>query len=144
MTDHPILQTAADVRAALAGRKTHLYRIQDKDGRGPWRPGFSEAWVDYGKDDRLCPPVQIEFPKWEKAIWRARGSGLAHFGCCVEGIRGIHQWFTPDEIRKLRGFGFRLVDASSLVSICTGKHQIIGGSVMPLAYLPEVAWEIAE
>lgn len=121
---------------------THLFRIQDRDGRGPWRPGFSVQWIDPEKDDTLCPPMQVEFQNWQSSIRKAQSRGLSHFGCCVSGVRGLHQWFTPAELNRLRGFGFRLVSASALTPICKGRNQIIGASRLPLSFLPVVDWEI--
>lgn len=123
---------------------SRLYRIQDAEGRGPWRPGFSHMWIDPEKDDSLCPPMFDEFPDWRKAASQAARRGLVHIGCCVRGVHGLHAWFTPAEIGRLRGFGFRLVDASALTPIREGRHQIIGASRYPLAWLPAVEWVAAE
>lgn len=120
-----------------------LYRIQDASGRGPWRPGFSLKWIDTEKDDSLCPPMMQDFPEWRRLINRAIDRGYLHYGCCVRGMAGVHRWFTPAELSRLRGFGFRLVDASGLTVICESKNQIIAGSRWPLSYLPELDWEIA-
>lgn len=120
-----------------------LYRIQDAQGRGPWRPGFSMKWIDPNKDDSLCPPMMADFPKWRAAIDRAALQGLCHFGCCVRGMAGVHRWFTPDELGRLRGFGYNLVDANSLTALCESTNQIIGASRWPLSYLPSVDWRIA-
>ena len=117
------------------------YRIQDASGRGPWRPGFSHRWIDPEKDDRLCPPMMMEFPDWRSRL--ARHPWATHIGCCVEGMAGLHRWFTPVEIDRLRDLGFSLVDATGLTPICVGRSQIIGGSRFPLAYLPALDWDIA-
>lgn len=35
---------------------TTIYRVQDAEGRGPWRPGFSKYWVcDRDDHDVLIP-----------------------------------------------------------------------------------------
>ena len=120
-----------------------LYRIQDREGRGPWRPGFSSQWIDPNKDDSLCPPMMQDFPEFRRLINRAIGRGFLHYGCCVAGIAGVHRWFTPAEMNRLRGFGFELVDASALTVICESRSQIIGASRWPLSYLPRVGWEVA-
>ena len=127
-------------RAAVAEAEK-LYRIQDASGRGPWRPGFSMKWIDPEKDDSLCPPMQHDFPEWRRLINRAIDQGYLHYGCCVRGASALHRWFTPEELSRLRGFGFRLVDASGLTVICESRSQIIGASRWPLSYLPEVNWE---
>lgn len=122
---------------------TTLYRIQDAEGRGPWRPGFSHQWIDPDKDDSLCPPMMVEFPNWRARFTMFEARGFLHFGCCVRGIVGLHRWFTPDELERLRGFGFRLVDASTMHIVCEGKTQIIGASHWPLRWLPRIEWEMA-
>lgn len=121
-----------------------LFRVQDREGRGPWRPGFSMGWIDPDKDDALCPPMTWEFPNWRAAVDKAAARGLAHFGCCVSGIQGVHRWFTPVELTRLRAFGFHLVDATSLTPICEGRSQILAASVQPLAWLPVIEWELAQ
>ena len=122
---------------------TKLYRIQDAEGRGPWRPGFSAKWIDPEKDDSLCPPMMDDFPDWQQRLHKSALKGLHNFGCCVRGVHGLHKWFAPAELDRLRGFGFHLVDASSLTVIAESKSQIIGASRWPLAYLPRIGWEIA-
>lgn len=120
-----------------------MLRIQDAEGRGPWRPGFSQFWIDPDKDDSLCPPMMVEFPNWREAIGLAQAQGLTHFGCCVLGVGGLHRWFTPPEMCRLRQYGYFLVDASMLKPILRGKSQIIGASRKPLAGLPIIGWDQA-
>ena len=120
-----------------------LFRIQDADGRGPWKPGFSMKWIDMDKDDRLCPPMMVEFPEWRYKVDAAAAMGCRHFGCCMIGMAGFHRWFTPAEIERLRGFGYRLVDASGLTPICIGTSQVIAASRYPLRKLPVLDWDAA-
>lgn len=119
-----------------------LYRVQDKSGRGPWRPGFSHEWADPTKDISLCPPMMAELPDWRRSV--ARHPWLTHWGCCAHGLRGVHRWFTPLEIDRLRALGFHLVDASGMTPICIGESQVLAGSRFPLSYLPVVDWVAAE
>lgn len=119
-------------------------RIQDAEGRGPWRPGFSAMWADLEKDDSMCPPVTLDFPQMFAQIAKARRDGLRYFGCCVAGVRGIHRWFTPLEIARLRALGFRLVDAEPLTPIGVSPSQILGASRLPLCLLPVVPWDAVQ
>lgn len=119
------------------------YRIQDKSGRGPWRPGFSHRWIDPDKDDTLCPPMMVDFPQWLPQVAKAQKAGYMHFGCCVEGIAGLHRWFTPLELDRLQSLGFDLVDAEPLTPIAVSPSQIIGASRLPLRMLPRLSWSVA-
>lgn len=42
---------------------TRVYRTQDSEGRGPWRPGFSRVWCDaeFGPGAESLPPWGAEF-----------------------------------------------------------------------------------
>lgn len=120
-----------------------LYRIQDAQGRGPWRPGFSVQWIDPEKDDSLCQPMMVDFPQWRKIMAHAQSRGLMHFGMAVRGIRGLHRWFTPDEIQRLRGFGYRLVIADSAEVIAETTSQAMIAWRLPLSMLPRCEWELA-
>ena len=119
---------------------TRKLRIQDADGRGPWRPGFSHYWIDPNKDDSLCPPMMLEFPRWRAKLDHAASRGLVHVGCYVDGVRGLHRWFTPDELSRLARLGFNLHDASRLMPICVGASHSIGGSPFPVSTLPRIQW----
>lgn len=35
--------------------KITLYRLQDHEGRGPYRPGFSDTWIDPDNDGSNTP-----------------------------------------------------------------------------------------
>jgi hypothetical protein len=129
-------------RIQLLPGKLTLYRIQDAQGRGPWRPGFSMQWIDPDKDDSLCPPMMLDFPEWRRLVSRAQQRGLMHFGMAVRGIAGIHRWFTPDEISRLRGFGYRLVTADHADVIAETTSQVMIAWQLPLALLPVCEWEL--
>jgi len=90
---------------------TIIYRIQDKDGRGPWKPGFSGRWVEYRDDHQLLQPWYIEFPdlKFEKG-WR--------YGCGCETREQLRRWITSGEYTTLRILGYRsvMIDACEIVS----------------------------
>lgn len=87
-----------------------LFRVQDRHGRGPWRPGFSAQWVDAFRTSQH-PPIYEERPDWLDVCRAAQASG-AHVGCAVDGMDALLSWFSPMELVRLYDLGFRIVDAS--------------------------------
>lgn len=82
-----------------------IYRIQDKDGRGPWKPGFSHKWVVDRQDHYNLPPWPVEF-----------GFGILEerlpeesLGCGCRTLRQLRRWITRNEYKKLRKFGYKCV-----------------------------------
>jgi hypothetical protein len=83
----------------------HVYRIQDSDGRGPYRPELgSQQWKDAGHDKRN-PPFYVECG-FECIDTRRPGE---HMGCAFRTIEQAQRWFSADEYMRLRVLGYRFV-----------------------------------
>lgn len=81
-----------------------VYRIQDKDGRGPWRPGFSKHWIESRPDhEHLVPWLQEFGPVHFRAI-----VGM-HLGCGCTSVDQLRRWFSPAEYQRLIEFGYQAV-----------------------------------
>jgi len=94
-----------------------LYRIQDKEGRGPFEPGFSNLWVEDRVDYANLKGLFIDFPCfWEKI----KGRDNKYFGCACSTPEKLQRWFTQGEYEKLISFGYKAV---KLVA-----HEIIAES----------------
>lgn len=96
-----------------------ILRIQDADGRGPYKPGFSAVWCDnYGPPP---PPTYMhEFP----GILR-RMNEDAHYGSAVRTVEQIRKWFTPTELCRLRILGYRLVAMNVDRILAESKNQLV-------------------
>ena len=97
--------------------KTTVYRIQDNDGRGPWKPGFSHKWViDRPDHDNLLPWYFEMGPVHEQI----RPGFFWGTGCL--NIHQLKRWFTKKEYKKLKRLGYMAVmfDVDRLV----GKSNI--------------------
>lgn len=82
----------------------YIYRIQDVDGRGPFKPGFSRKWVCEREDHQNLKSWLDEFgPVHLQAIV---GSSVGS-GCKT--IEQFRRWFTRREYNKLKKFGYRAV-----------------------------------
>lgn len=81
-----------------------VFRIQDSDGRGPWKPGVSRKWVEDRDDHDNLPPWYYEFgPVHKKAFtWESVGSAC-------QTIDQLRRWFTPSEYKKLLNLGYQAV-----------------------------------
>lgn len=84
-----------------------VLRIQDKDGRGPWKPGFSNCWVEARSDEEYAAllPWLVEFGR---APLDKRIVGM-HIGCACRSLEQMRRWFTPTEYAKLRSYGYNAV-----------------------------------
>jgi len=79
--------------------------MQDREGRGPWRPGFSHLWVQDRPDLCNLPPVQAEFGK---TIFTAPHT-WEYAGCGCPTLKQLRRWFTKKEYKILLGYGYRVV-----------------------------------
>ncbi len=111
----------------------HLIRMQDAEGRGPWRPGFSYSWSDpLGKP--LPKPITLAVKNFRSFAMKLHGEGF-HIGCAVpEGA--IRLWFSEAEERRLLAMGFSWVDASGCKVPWRSEEQALIASRLPLSMLP--------
>lgn len=84
-----------------------VYRIQDQEGRGPFRPGFSHRWLDEMKPNEhelVAWPVQ--FPHLLPVVMRSR---FCYFGCACKSPDQLRRWFSISEMERLREFGYSAI-----------------------------------
>ena len=83
---------------------TEIVRIQDRDGRGPWKPGFSRVWVEDRPDHDLLVPWYQQFG-WVQSKCIV---GM-YMGCGCRTVEQLRRWFTPTEYSRLLTHGYRAV-----------------------------------
>ena len=81
-----------------------VLRIQDADGRGPWKPGFSQNWVEDRPDHENLPPWFVEFGRVDRLALHGCATGSA-----CRTIEQLRRWFTPTEYATLLRLGYRAV-----------------------------------
>lgn len=111
---------------------TRVYRIQDGDGRGPWRPGFSRHWTDkeFGPGVENLPPWDAEFGA---DLVERRGLPGEHYGCAVRKPRELRRWVSDAECHRLAALGFNVVSVKADRILAESKNQIVFASRVPLA-----------
>jgi len=135
MTDNPDLPSrlaaaSEGSRALDAGRRT-IFRVQDKSGRGPFRPGMSKYWAD--RTGSVLPPYHHEFGlgiiEELYSIMDKQGGAI---GCAVSTLRDICNWFSPREIDRLSKMGFTAVSLEADMIVRESRNQILFWRRMPL------------
>ena len=117
-----------------------VYRVQDKDGRGPWKPGFSHRWVEDRDDHDVLIPWYQEFGRVE----RLAIAGM-HLGCGCRTIEQLRRWFTLKEYKKLVEFGYRAVSmgcgralGESDIQVVFERSRPLREAVTPISLYPAV------
>ena len=89
-----------------------VFRVQDKNGRGPFKPGFSHNWVIDRPDHANLSPWFVEFGRVDKNVSPVWSSGSA-----CRTTEQLRRWFTKPEYKKLKKLGYRAYKIKALVII---------------------------
>lgn len=104
------------------------YRVQAHDGRGPWRPGWSQRWIDEDAPaDRLTETIMDLVPI-EQLL--TLPSTMA-WGCACRTLEALMAWFTRLERERLRAAGFYPVKLNVDVVLKESQWQMLIGRSRP-------------
>lgn len=100
----------------------NVYRVQDVEGRGPWRPGFSEQWAEdrTAAEYATMKPLLADFPDIQSRFRK----GL-HYGCACTSIAMLRRWIRIGEWRTLQDFGFICMRFDDVKVIAKSERQIV-------------------
>lgn len=106
-----------------------IYRIQDKDGRGPYKPGFSKHWSDPDARCLIKAPLfatyMDEFPEVLNKIGKHFMAYGGHFGCGFRTTQQLHIWFTDEELQKLKQYDYRVVIIIPDAVLAESENQLV-------------------
>lgn len=108
-----------------------IFRVQDKDGRGPYRPGYSHTWIDADHDRN--PTFFDEFdwrPETTPDHWHRNENG----GCGFRTLAGLYRWFSSTERAKLQRAGFSIVTMRVDRIIAESDNQLVFGRTRALRH----------
>src|SRR5262245_43472954 len=118
-----------------------VYRIQDADGRGPYKPGWSHVW-----QERRClidgskhPTFMDEFPGIVDRINVRFAVAGGDFGCGFRTMEQLERWFDEAEIAKLRSFGYGIVRLTPDEILAESDKQLVFWSRKPLKRVARAA-----
>ncbi len=81
-----------------------VFRIQDQDGRGPFKPGFTKKWsIDRADKENLVPWFQ-EFGRVDLKVLYGATAGSA-----CETLEQLRRWFSKEEYNTLKELGYKAV-----------------------------------
>ena len=105
-----------------------VYRVQDSNGHGPFKPGFSKRWVEYRPDhEQLLSWIQ------EFGFGCVRGLlAKETAGCGCRDLEQLRRWFTRNEYRELLRLGYQAVEMDVERVFAEGPTQCVFGRAMPL------------
>jgi hypothetical protein len=104
-----------------------VYRIQDREGRGPWRPGFSRRWIEASSERPLPPALMDEFPGLHAAFLPPY-----HYGCAVLSLNQlVCDWLLPIELDRLLRMGFAIVEIDDAEIIAESPNQVVVKRLKP-------------
>ena len=101
--------------------------MQDKDGRGPWKPGFSRFWVEDRDDHDNLVPWYVEFGD----VHRRAIVGM-HMGCGCRSLEQLRRWFTATEYATLQLAGYQAVQMAADRILAESDIQCVFERAKPL------------
>lgn len=105
-----------------------IYRIQDKSGRGPYKPGFTHTWADKDRDESTRPPFFHEFGF---DVVRKALVGQA-IGCGFRSIKQLKAWFSANEMDRLYAVGYVIVKIDADAILGESDKQLVFARNKPL------------
>lgn len=108
-----------------------VFRVQDHEGRGPFRPRISQQWIDESAPTPMFPTWMEEFG-WN-VFERSGGKPGEHFGSACVSISDLCRWFNERERRALGGLGFSIASFSDARILATSPHQVVVARARPFA-----------
>jgi hypothetical protein len=108
-----------------------IYRIQDAEGRGPFRPGLSLRWIDdeAKPHESTLKPWPEEFPEVFFAIRIFR---TIYCGCGCNSPEQLKLWFSKLEIRKMEILGLNPVIMEVDEILAESPVQLVFRRLKPL------------
>lgn len=110
---------------------TRIYRIQDVQGRGPFKPGHTRLWADPTKISQPIGLIYQHSLTELRAMMREKAPDLAlGFGC--RSFEQLTAWFTVSEFRRLDALGYMLAAMDVDVIVAENKNEVLFGRALPL------------
>lgn len=104
-----------------------VFRIQDKDGRGPFKPGFSTKWVEDREDHENLVPWFVDIGRVDLQMIAGMSGGTA-----CRTLDQLRRWFTPSEYKTLRRYGYQAIQMEVGRILGESETQLVFERCLPL------------
>ena len=106
-----------------------VFRVQDAEGRGPWRPGFSTTWIEADAPVGRLTETLMDLvpPNTLRSLPRDRS-----YGCGCRSYASLMAWFTASEIRTLAALGYKVVELNIDGVLAESDSQVVFERFRPL------------
>jgi len=104
---------------------TTVYRMQDGAGRGPFKPGFTDTWLEDRTNDEY-EALKPAFKSFPGILWQMHQlSGKYHCACGCLSLDQLRLWFTPSECVTLSRHGYTAVEMEADLIIQSDSTQCV-------------------
>ncbi len=116
----------------MSNKSIRVFRVQDRKGRGPFKPGVPEKWSDktFGAGVKVHPPWPEEFGF---DLIELHGLPGEHFGSAVVDIGKIREWFSDTEWLAMKRLGYHLVSLRADRILAQSSAQVVFARRKPLS-----------
>ncbi len=117
-----------------------VYRVQDGDGRGPYKPGLTKYWADCDAlSDHITETIMDLAGGLDKL--QALPAGW-HYGCACDSPMALAKWFTPTEAHRLYEMGYTPVSLAADKILFRSDKQMLIACKKPLARIAHpIGWQ---
>ena len=101
-----------------------VFRVQDWRGRGPFKPGLSERWLDreLAPGREYLPDFMSEFGL---DVLVQLGQPGEFYGCAVRTLPELDRWFSPTERVRLEFLGYNIVSLRAHRIVAESPNQML-------------------
>ena len=111
-----------------------IYRVQDKQGRGCFKPNFTREWCEY---NHTLPAIGEEFPMLHYQAKPYHDAGY-HLGCAVRSMDGLFKWFSKTELENLYKLKHYVVAVKQYEVVAESANQVVFATKKPLKILKPI------
>lgn len=112
-----------------------VFRYQDNEGRGPFKPGMTERWLVDHESKPVGLIEQVGFGDLHRhaaAFLRCYPGQEFHYGFGCRSIEHLFRWFTPEERQKLTSLGYHLVAMIADRIVTSNDYEVMFARFRPL------------
>lgn len=108
-----------------------IYRVQDIEGRGPFKPNFSHLWLDEQLSEQ-----RLWLKSWGQEfgydLLTKEGRTDEWFGSAVTNLEQLTCWFSSTERRRLKHLGYKIARIDDARILAESTMQVVFARLKPL------------